>query len=85
MTTHSFDFENFNEKCDFSIWQQKMRSILVLQKISKDIEYNLSDNFSKEREEEVDELAYTSIILQLSNVILRKVSKLKITNELWKN
>lgn len=63
MTSHNFDLEIFNEKGDFSNWQQKMRGILVKQKVSKAIDDNFSADFWKEQKEEADELAYTCLTL----------------------
>lgn len=54
------------------------------QKVLKAIEGNFSTYFSMEQKEKVDESAYTSIILHLSGIVLRKVGKLKTMKELWK-
>ena len=82
MSTH-FEMGMFNGKGDFSIWQQKMKGILVQQKVSKAIDGKYPENTSTGRKLEIDELAYTSIILHLSNSVLRKVGKLDTTKALW--
>lgn len=56
---------------------------MVQQKVSKAIDGNFPVDFSKEQKEETYELAYTSIILYLSDAVLRKVGKLKTTKKLW--
>jgi len=68
---------------DFSIWQQKMRGILVQQKVSKALDGKYPESYIVEQKTEVDELTYTSIILHLSDFVLRKVRKLDSTKELW--
>lgn len=78
-----FEVGNFNGKRNFSIWQQKMKGILVQQKISKAIDGKFPSNLTKVQKEEYDELAYTSIILHLSDTILRKVGKLDSTKQHW--
>lgn len=83
MSAHYFDLGIFNGKGDFSIWQQKMKGILVQQKVSKAIDNSFSATLTAEEKENLDELAYTSIILHLSDAVLRKVGKLKTTKELW--
>lgn len=83
MSTHYFELGIFNGKGDFSIWQQKMKGIIVQQKVSKAIDDSFSETLTAAEKENLDELAYTSIILHLSDAVLRKVGKLKTTKELW--
>ena len=82
MTTH-FELGVFNGKGDFSIWQQKMKGILVQQKVSKAIDDRYPEGNKEEQKLEADELAYTSIILHLSDSVLRKMGKLDATKTLW--
>ena len=82
MTTH-FELGVFSGKGDFSIWQQKMKGILVQQKVSKAIDDRYPEGTKEEQKLEADELAYTSIILHLSDSVLRKVGKLDTTKALW--
>ncbi|KAL2237106.1 UNVERIFIED_CONTAM: Retrovirus-related Pol polyprotein from transposon TNT 1-94 [Sesamum indicum] len=73
----------FDGKTDFSIWQQKMKGILIQQKVFKAIEGNYVENVSEEKKKENDEFAYSSIILNLSDSVLRKVGKLESSKALW--
>ena len=82
MTTH-FEFGVFNGNGNFSIWQQKIQGILVQQKVSKAIDGKYPEGTKEEQKLEADELAYTSIILHLSDLVLRKVGKLDTTKALW--
>ena len=72
MATHHFKMGVFNGKGDFSIWQQKMKGILVQLKVSKAIDGKYPEKFIVEQKLEVDEIAYSSIILHLSDLVLRK-------------
>ena len=94
MSSQRFELGVFNGKGDFAIWQQKMKGILVQQKVSKALIGFVKPSTSEEGKEivisditeeqkEMDELAYTSIILHLSDSVLRKVGKLDSTKELW--
>ena len=60
-----------------------MKGILVQQKVSKAIDGKFPGNLTEVQKEEYDELAYTSIILHLSDTVLRKVGKLDSTKQLW--
>ena len=82
MTTH-FELGVFNGKRDFSICQQKIKGILVQQKVSKAIHEKYLEGTEEEQKLEADELAYTSIILHFSDSMLRKVGKLDTTKAPW--
>lgn len=61
-----------------------MKGILIQQKIFKGIDGKYSDNTSEEKMLENDEYAYSLIILNLSDTMLRKVGKQNSVKELWK-
>ena len=72
MSAHHFELGVFNGKGDFSIWQQKIKGILVQQKVSKALDRKYPETYTAKQKTEADELAYTSIILHLSDSVLRK-------------
>ncbi|KAK6159055.1 hypothetical protein DH2020_006369 [Rehmannia glutinosa] len=78
-----YHMEPFNGKTDFSIWQQKMKGILIHQKCFKAIHQKYFDKDTAEIKSELDEFAYSSIILNLSVAVLRKVGKLTTAKDLW--
>ncbi|KAK4394014.1 hypothetical protein Sango_1872200 [Sesamum angolense] len=78
-----YNLQQFDEKFDFSIWQQKMKGILIQQKVFKATDRKFPANFSEEKKLENDEFAYSSIILNLSDTVLRKVGKQSSAKELW--
>ncbi|KAL2251745.1 UNVERIFIED_CONTAM: Retrovirus-related Pol polyprotein from transposon TNT 1-94 [Sesamum indicum] len=78
-----YNLQPFDGKTDFSIWQQKMKGILIQQRVFKAIDGNYLENVSEEKIQENDEFAYSSIILNLSDTVLRKVGKQNSSKDLW--
>ncbi|KAL2230647.1 UNVERIFIED_CONTAM: Retrovirus-related Pol polyprotein from transposon TNT 1-94 [Sesamum indicum] len=78
-----YSLQPFDGKTDFSMWQQKMKGILIQQKVFKAIDGKYVGNVSEEKKKENDEFAYSSIILNLSDTVLRKVGKLESSKALW--
>ncbi|KAL0449220.1 UNVERIFIED_CONTAM: hypothetical protein Slati_1478400 [Sesamum latifolium] len=60
-----------------------MKGILIQQKVFKAIDGKYSENISDEKRLENYEFAYSSIILNLSDTVIRKVDNLTTTKELW--
>ncbi|KAK4404587.1 Retrovirus-related Pol polyprotein from transposon TNT 1-94 [Sesamum angolense] len=79
-----YNLQPFDGKTDFSIWQQKMKGILIQQKVFKAIDGKYADTVSDDKKLENDEYAYSSIILNLSDSVIRKVGKQESAKELWK-
>ncbi|KAL0377077.1 UNVERIFIED_CONTAM: hypothetical protein Scaly_0825300 [Sesamum calycinum] len=78
-----YNLQPFDEKTDFSIWQQKLKGILIQQKVFKAIDGKYAENVSDDKKLENDEYAYSSIILNLSDTVIRKVGKQNSAKELW--
>ncbi|KAL0375810.1 UNVERIFIED_CONTAM: putative disease resistance protein [Sesamum calycinum] len=78
-----YNLQPFDGKTDFSIWQQKMKGILIQQKVFKAIDGKYADNVSDDKKLENDEYAYSSIILNLSDSVIRKVGKQSSAKMLW--
>ncbi|KAK6148492.1 hypothetical protein DH2020_019404 [Rehmannia glutinosa] len=62
----------------------QMEGIFIQQKCIKAVEGKYGEKDSEELKTELDEYAYCSIILNLSDYVLRKVGKLSSAKELWK-
>ncbi|KAL0406364.1 UNVERIFIED_CONTAM: hypothetical protein Slati_3950300 [Sesamum latifolium] len=60
-----------------------MKRILIQQKVFKAIDEKYLENISDEKKLENDEYAYSSIILNLSDSVIRKVGKQNSAKELW--
>ncbi|KAK4391500.1 Retrovirus-related Pol polyprotein from transposon TNT 1-94 [Sesamum angolense] len=60
-----------------------MKGILIQQKVFKAIDGKYADNVSNEKKLENDEYAYSSIILNLSDSVIRKVGKQNSAKDLW--
>ncbi|KAL2248133.1 UNVERIFIED_CONTAM: hypothetical protein Sindi_2665600 [Sesamum indicum] len=78
-----YSLQPFDGKSDFAIWQQKMKGVLIQQKVFKAIDGNYAETVSEEKKQENDEFAYSSIILNLSDTVLRKVGKQESSKALW--
>ncbi|KAK4397518.1 hypothetical protein Sango_1588400 [Sesamum angolense] len=60
-----------------------MKGILIQQKVFKAIDGKYADNVSDDKKLENDEYAYSSIILNLSDSVIRKVGKQISAKMLW--
>ncbi|KAL2526103.1 Uncharacterized protein Adt_11157 [Abeliophyllum distichum] len=61
-----------------------MKGILIQQKVSKASDNSYGPNVNEDQKKDFDELAYTSIILHLSDPVLHKVEKFDSTEKLLK-
>ncbi|KAL0403977.1 UNVERIFIED_CONTAM: hypothetical protein Sradi_2038500 [Sesamum radiatum] len=61
-----------------------MKGILIQQKVFKAISDTYPDNATEEKIVKDDEIAYSSIILNLSDSVIRKVGTQDSAKELWK-
>ncbi|KAM6553782.1 hypothetical protein CsatB_014544 [Cannabis sativa] len=80
-----FELEKFNGTGDFGLWRESSKGILVHQKVAKALKpkKELTDKLQKEELEDMEEFAYYTIIMYLSNTVGRKVQNMKTTRELW--
>ncbi|KAL0329437.1 UNVERIFIED_CONTAM: putative mitochondrial protein [Sesamum radiatum] len=60
-----------------------MKGILIQQKVFKSIDGKYAENVSDDKKHDNDEYAYSSIILKLSDSVIRKVGKQNTAKELW--
>ena len=61
-----------------------MRTVLIQQKVRKALDDSYPTTWNEDKKKEVDEIAFSTIILHLSDSILRKVDEAKSTAKLWK-
>ncbi|XP_057797809.1 receptor-like protein 19 [Salvia miltiorrhiza] len=78
-----FGMAPFDGKSDFSIWKQKMKCILIQQHVFKAVDHSYADNETEEKKSDMNELALSSIILNLSDCVLRKVGVCDSAKDLW--
>ncbi|CBI17807.3 unnamed protein product, partial [Vitis vinifera] len=74
MSTTKYDIENFNGRNDFGLWKMKMEAILIQQGITLLSDKVLPESMIEKERQEVQRKAYSSIILSLSDQVMRKVS-----------
>ncbi|KAA0046503.1 Retrovirus-related Pol polyprotein from transposon TNT 1-94 [Cucumis melo var. makuwa] len=70
---------------DFALWRKKIRAILVQHKVAKILdEGRIPANITESEKRDMDEMAYSTILLYLSDEVLRLVDEATTTAELWK-
>ncbi|KAL8549278.1 hypothetical protein ACS0TY_008215 [Phlomoides rotata] len=82
-TANAFVLAPFTGKGDFSIWKQKMKCILIHQRVFKAIDESYSTNETADKKTEMNEIGLSSIVLNLSDSVLRKVGQMDSAKDLW--
>ena len=77
--------EKFDGKSDLFIWKEKMRAILVQQKCHRALEgeASLPETLSKDDRLDLMDLAYSTILLNLFDSVLRRVRGNDTAPKLW--
>ncbi|KAL9427116.1 hypothetical protein AB3S75_033833 [Citrus x aurantiifolia] len=93
MASTRFDVEKFNGENDFYLWSLKMRAILIQQGLDSALDNEEDQIGKKERSEgssslggdirSINNKAHSTIILHLSDEVLREVAKEKSASGLW--
>ncbi|KAH9654970.1 hypothetical protein KPL70_022170 [Citrus sinensis] len=93
MASTRFDVEKFNGENDFYLWSLKMRAILIQQGLDSALDNEEYQIGKKERSEgssslggdirSINNKAHSTIILHLSDEVLREVAKEKSASGLW--
>ena len=80
-----FEIDKFDGSGDFGIWRRKVKALLSQQKILKAIEgpEKLPDTLTVEQKDDMLEMALGTIILNLSDNILREVNDEKTACDVW--
>ena len=77
------DIERFTIGGDFSLWKMKMRALLVHQGLESALEEDdrgdASSSVSDEKKRQIQNKAHSTLILSLSDSILREISEEKTT------
>ena len=81
MSLPKHDIEKFTIGGDFSLWRMKMRALLVHQGLESALEEDdlgdASSSVSDEKKRQIQNKAHSTLILSLSDSILREISKEK--------
>ncbi|CAM8984589.1 unnamed protein product [Rhodiola kirilowii] len=84
MVSTKGELERFDGKGDFALWKQRMKAILVQMKVAKAlVAGGIPDTVSAADKEEMQEMAYSTLILHLGDKVLREVSKEKTAAAVW--
>uniref|UniRef100_A0A803NU45 Uncharacterized protein n=1 Tax=Cannabis sativa TaxID=3483 RepID=A0A803NU45_CANSA len=79
-----FKLEKFNEIWYFALWRESLKEILVHQKVAKVLGDAKLLSEKKDKEVvEMEEMAYYTIIMHLSNNVRRKLTNIVTTKGIW--
>ena len=80
-----FDIEKLSEKSDFGLWKVKLQAVLVQQGTSVALkgDAGFDKTFDPVEKGKILEKAHSTLILSLSDNVLRDVAKLTTAKEIW--
>ena len=80
-----YDIEKFDGQNDFGLQKMKMRALLGNLGLEEALEGEAKKTatYSTEKKKEIGKKAFNTLILGLSDKVLREISKMKTTAELW--
>ncbi|TYK20957.1 Retrovirus-related Pol polyprotein from transposon TNT 1-94 [Cucumis melo var. makuwa] len=85
MASTQFEVSKFNGNGDFTLKRKKIRVILVQYKVAKILdEERFLENITESGKKDMEEMTYSTILLYLSDKVLRLVDEATTTGELWK-
>lgn len=82
-TVQKFEVQTWNDTGDFRLWRQKMRALLLQQRCAGALDGTWAAEISAYRRQELDEIAWSTIFLHLSDSVIRKAGKTTDTQALW--
>lgn len=65
------------------LWRKAMRAVLVQFKVAKAVDNSYAVTLLDDKKSEIDEIAMSTIILHLSDNVIRKVDDVKTTAQMW--
>ncbi|KAL5774200.1 hypothetical protein ACOSP7_011757 [Xanthoceras sorbifolium] len=83
MSTAKFEVVKFDRKINFTLWQVRMRAVLVQSGVQKVLKGDKPPDMKDADWEDIDEKARSAIQLSLSDEVLREVISEKTTKALW--
>ncbi|KAM6551630.1 hypothetical protein CsatB_001438 [Cannabis sativa] len=84
MSMARFELEKFDGSTDFALWRESLKGILVHQKVAKVLrDEKLLAEKKPDEIVEMEEIAYYTIIMYLSNGVRRKLIQEKTVKGLW--
>ena len=79
------EIEKFDGRGDFNMWRKKMKAILVQQKCVRALggEKDFPETMSETEKEDLMEYAYSLLILNLSDNVLRQIDDEDTAAKVW--
>ena len=83
MSANQYGMIPFDGKSDFGIFKQKIKCVLIQQKVFRVISQKFLKTDDEAVKAELNEIACSTIYLNLSDSVLRKVGNLECAKKLW--
>lgn len=83
MASAKFEVAQFDGKIDFNMWCQKMKAILMQMKCVRALDGSWPPEMTTAKKIELDETAWSTIFLYLSDNVIRTIGETKTATELW--
>ena len=83
-STIKADFGKFDGKGNFSLWQQRMKDLLVQNRIYKVLVREKPEKMCPEDWEELEEIAFSTIRMCLADQVLTEIGMETTAKGLWK-
>lgn len=77
-----FEVERFDGKADFVLWKMRMKALILLQQRGLP-ETTTTTTTAKDRVQEMENIAFSTIIFHLEDNVLLQVSDVETSEELW--
>ena len=86
MSTAKFDIEKFTGNHDFGLWRLKMKAVMMQQGLWGVLKGEAAEEDEKAgtKKQDLQDKAYSTLILSLSDRVLREVSKEEAAAVVWK-
>ncbi|CAH9077615.1 unnamed protein product [Cuscuta europaea] len=83
MASNQYGMMPFNGKTDFDIWKQKIKCVLIQHKVHRAVTGQYLETEEKPKQVEMNETTCSTIYLNLSDSVLRKVGVIESAKDLW--
>ncbi|XP_022881005.1 uncharacterized protein LOC111398320 [Olea europaea var. sylvestris] len=83
MATTKFEVARFDGKIDYNMWSQKMNAILMQMRCVRALDDTWPQDMNPTRKAELEEIAWSTIFLYLSENVIRTIGETKTASELW--
>ena len=80
----SIRIKPFDRTSDFSMWQLKMKVVLIKEKCWPVVDESYPEDLDSAKKKEMDQIAHSEIIIRLSDEVVRQIITFDTAKTLWK-